>query len=52
MAVDDDGSGEAVGAEKSPLKVRRFVWALLIGVVVFLALALLLFHFHTPVVQQ
>ena len=41
MAADDDGSEEAVGAEKSPRNVRRFVWALLLGIVVFLALVLL-----------
>lgn len=33
MAIDDDGSEEAVGAEKNPRKVRRFVWALLSGAV-------------------
>ena len=51
MAVDDDGSEEAVGAEKSPRNVRRFVWALLLGIVVFLALVLLYLHFHAPVIS-
>ena len=48
MALDDDGSQEAVGAEKSPRNVRRFVWALLLGVVFFLAVVLFVLHSHTP----
>jgi hypothetical protein len=51
MAVDDDGSEEAVGAEKSPRNVRRFVWALLLGIVVFLALVLLYLHLRAPVIS-
>jgi hypothetical protein len=51
MAVDDDGSGEAIGAEKSPRNVRRFVWALLVGIVLLLALVLLYLHFHAPVIS-
>jgi hypothetical protein len=51
MAVDDDGSGEAIGAEKSARNVRRFVWALLVGIVLFLALALLYLHFHAPAIS-
>ena len=52
MAIDDDGSDEAVGAEKSPKNVRRFVWALLLGVVIALALMLVFLHFHAPVVHN
>jgi hypothetical protein len=51
MALDDDGSEQAVGAERSPRNVRRFVWALLLGVIVVLALVLLYLHFHAPVIQ-
>jgi hypothetical protein len=52
MAVDDDGSEEAIGAEKSPRNVRRFVWALLLGIAIFLALVLLYLHFHAPVISN
>jgi hypothetical protein len=52
MALDDDGSAEAVGAEKSPRNVRRFVWMLLLGVVLFLAIVLGYLHFHTPGIGQ
>jgi hypothetical protein len=52
MAIDDDSDEAAVGAEKSPRKVHGFIWAVLAGMVVLLALLLLLFHFHTPVVQH
>jgi hypothetical protein len=51
VAIDDDGSAEAVGAEKNPRNVRRFVWALLTGVVLFLAAILLYLHFHTPLLH-
>jgi hypothetical protein len=51
MAIDDDGSEEAVGAEKNPRKGRRFVWALLSGAVLLLIAVLLYLHFHTPLVQ-
>ena len=51
MAIDDDGSSEAVGAEKNPRNVRRFVWALLAGAVLLLLGILLYLHFHTPIVQ-
>jgi hypothetical protein len=52
MAVDDDGSGEAVGSEKSPRNVRRFVWAPLFGIAIFLALVLLYLHLHAPVISH
>jgi hypothetical protein len=52
MPVDDHDGREAVGAEKSPRNVGRFVLTLLIGIVVFLALVLLYLHFHTPVISK
>jgi hypothetical protein len=52
MPVDDDGGEEAVGAEKSPRNVLRFVGAILLGVVVFLGLVLLYLHFHAPVISK
>jgi hypothetical protein len=52
MPVDDRGGEEAVGAEKSPRNVLRFVGVLLIGVVLFLALVLIYLHFHAPVVSK
>jgi hypothetical protein len=51
MAIDDDGSSEAIGADKNPRNVRRFVWALLVGVVLFLAAVLLYLHFNSPLVH-
>jgi hypothetical protein len=52
MPLDDQGEAEAVGAEKSPRSVGRFVATLLIGLVVFLGLVLLYLHFHAPVVSK
>jgi hypothetical protein len=52
MLADDEGEPEAVGAEKSPRQVGRFVLTLLIGLVVFLGLVLLYLHFHAPVVTK
>jgi hypothetical protein len=53
MALDDDRSTEeAVGAEKSPRNVGRFVLMILLGVVLFLAIVLAYLHFHTPGIQQ
>jgi hypothetical protein len=52
MALDNDGTEEAVGAEKSPRNVRRFVWILLVGVVLFLAIVVGFLHFHSLGMQQ
>lgn len=52
MALANDASEEAVGAEKSPRKVRKFIWLLLLGVAIALAVVLLFLHFHAPVIQD
>jgi hypothetical protein len=52
VAIDDDGSEQAIGAEKSPRNVRRFIWAALLGIVILLALVLLFFHVHTPIIEH
>jgi hypothetical protein len=52
MNLDDENEPEAVGAEKSPRSVGRFVLYILLGIVVALALVLIYLHFHTPVVQD
>jgi hypothetical protein len=52
MALDDDDDERAVGAEKSPRNVGRFVVLLLLGIVIVLALMLLYLHFHAPVIQD
>jgi hypothetical protein len=52
MALDDEGDESAVGAEKSPRSVGRFVLMLMLGTVVALALVLLYFHFHAPSITR
>jgi hypothetical protein len=52
MPADDHGRTEAVGAEKSPSNVVRFVLTLLIGIAIVLGLVLLFLHFHAPVISN
>jgi hypothetical protein len=52
MNLDDENEPEAVGAEKSPRSVGRFVLLLLLASLIALGLVLLYLHFHTPVIQD
>jgi hypothetical protein len=52
MALDDDENEEAVGAEKSPRNVGRFVMFLLLGIIVLLGLVLLYLHSHAPIISK
>ncbi len=52
MDLDDEDDEGAIGAEKSPLNVGRFVLMLLLGIIIALGLVLLYLHFHAPVIQD
>jgi hypothetical protein len=52
MNLDDENEPAAVGAEKSPRSVGRFVFYIVFGIVIALALVLLYLHFHAPVIQD